>query len=301
MSMFTAKKLRHWSIALLAVLALGAGGGVGWSLAHQKAQKTTAVAPDKSTPPAPKEATEDLNALHPGKNHNRQADRYAYAAQDVLRQMQGQAHPIHDKVVFLTFDDGPDAHNTPKILDILKQANVPATFFEVGRFVTPETTAILKRQIAEGHAIGSHSFSHNYASLYPNGTADAEQITSDYQASLAAFQQALGTDFQTKVFRYPGGRMSWQGIAAPDESLAKLNVYAIDWNAAVGDALPSDQQPQSVQEMIAFNEKSLGFFPDCGVRVVLMHDSEGHELTTEALSGVIQFYQEHGYHFGVLE
>nr|WP_244310763.1 polysaccharide deacetylase family protein [Paenibacillus ottowii] len=68
------------------------------------------------------------------------------------------------KVVYLSFDDGPSITVTPKILDILKEENVKATFFLVGKAVEENevTKKITKRLIREGHAIGNHTYSHDY-------------------------------------------------------------------------------------------------------------------------------------------
>ena len=64
-----------------------------------------------------------------------------------------------EKVIALTFDDGPDEDFTPQVLDILKKYNVKATFFVVGEKVewNPE---IVKREYEEGHEIGNHTFTH---------------------------------------------------------------------------------------------------------------------------------------------
>ena len=65
-----------------------------------------------------------------------------------------------DKVIYLTFDDGPGGQTTEKVLDILKEENVPATFFLIGdQFEGQEE--VLKRIAEEGHSLGLHSMSHD--------------------------------------------------------------------------------------------------------------------------------------------
>src|SRR5262249_40033575 len=59
----------------------------------------------------------------------------------------------------LTFDDGPDPDWTPKILDALKQANAPGTFFVIG-LNAEQYPGLIKREIEEGHEIGNHTFTH---------------------------------------------------------------------------------------------------------------------------------------------
>lgn len=86
-----------------------------------------------------------------------------------------------EKVVALTFDDGPDEDFTPQILDILKKHDVKATFFVVGEKVGyyPQ---IVKREIAEGHEIGNHTFTHinvskrGYDEIYNEVTKTQEII-----------------------------------------------------------------------------------------------------------------------------
>ncbi len=70
-----------------------------------------------------------------------------------------------DKICYLTFDDGPNPAITPKVLDILKEENVKASFFVIGKLVDnhPE---IVKRAYDEGHYIANHSYSHNNSILY---------------------------------------------------------------------------------------------------------------------------------------
>jgi len=67
--------------------------------------------------------------------------------------------PTSQKLIALTFDDGPHGTNTPRLLDILKKRNVKATFYVVGTN-SKRYPAILRRMIAEGHEIGNHTMSH---------------------------------------------------------------------------------------------------------------------------------------------
>src|SRR5262249_57993751 len=64
-----------------------------------------------------------------------------------------------DKTLALPFDDGPDPRYTAQILDILKQRQVPATFFVVGMRAEPQA-GLLQRMYAEGHEIGNHTYAH---------------------------------------------------------------------------------------------------------------------------------------------
>ncbi|MCE9542461.1 MAG: polysaccharide deacetylase family protein, partial [Verrucomicrobia bacterium] len=69
------------------------------------------------------------------------------------------AVPVDSPVIAMTFDDGPSAALTPRLLDILKQRNIKATFFVLGQLVQ-EHPEIVARAIAEGHEIANHSWDH---------------------------------------------------------------------------------------------------------------------------------------------
>jgi len=104
------------------------------------------------------------------------------------------------KLIALTFDDGPHPQHTPALLDILKQYNVKATFFTVGKNVDryPEIAA---RIIAEGHEIGNHSYSHGDLSKM----SDSE-IRTELDRSKDAIRRATGVE--PKIMRPPYGGLA---------------------------------------------------------------------------------------------
>src|SRR5262245_21234818 len=69
--------------------------------------------------------------------------------------------------IYLTFDDGPNPTTTPALLDVLAREEVHATFFLIDRHITDETAPIVRRILAEGHAIGLHSPTRKYMLLSP--------------------------------------------------------------------------------------------------------------------------------------
>src|SRR5207248_5625963 len=79
----------------------------------------------------------------------------------------------HPGLIALTFDDGPDPVWTPRILDILKQENVPATFFIIGEYgqASPD---LLRRIVNEGHDIGNHTYTHPNLGESSGGITDLE-------------------------------------------------------------------------------------------------------------------------------
>ena len=241
-------------------------------------------------------------AAQVGQNHIAEANQYAYPVAQVKQEMDAPyTSPIKEKVVFLTFDDGPNTVNSPKVLDILSQAGVHGTFFVVGKQVSPETAPVLKAEYDAGHAIGLHSMTHDYSLLYPSRVGATAVIENEAKSAQAVVQQVLGSDFRSHIWRYPGGHFSWKGLAAADAALSRLGLDWIDWDAAVGDALSPAQEPKTEDAMLQYHLRSLNVYPASNVRVVLMHDALGKELTVKTLPRIIQYYRDNGYKFGVLE
>ena len=244
---------------------------------------------------------EDKTQLKKGSNHSIEASDYAYDVTAVNNTIRGKSDDVKGKVVFLTFDDGIDPTLTPQVMDILKEYGVHATFFHIGYTITPENGDILKRQITEGHAIANHSLSHNFNLLYPGRVPNQSQIVSEVNQTMANFQAILGKDFKTRIFRYPGGHMSWQGLESTDHALAKEDIQWIDWNMLCGDAEPLSVRPTTSESMMAYMDGSQKYFPETTVKVVLMHDTAGKELTVQTLPQIIEYFKNQGYTFGVLE
>ena len=123
-----------------------------------------------------------------------------------------------EKVVYLTFDDGPDAEQTPQVLDVLKRNNATATFFCIGSRIAGNE-ALLKRMADEGHQIGIHSFSHaNGFPLFGRG-----RMLADIRQCQQAIEQATGAT--TTLFRPPFG------VTNPTigKAVKSLNLKTIGW------------------------------------------------------------------------
>lgn len=234
------------------------------------------------------------------KNHNMAADAYSYKTADVKAAIDTSTPIADKKLAFLTFDDGPNTTITTQILDLLKSAQVPATFFIPGAYVNDETAEVLKREYAEGHAIAAHSFSHDYGVLYPGRSANATAITQEALAAQARFQKYLPEGFSTAVWRYPGGKMSWANTAASDEALREVGMEWIDWNVMTGDAEPKHRRPDTADGLVAYLENDIAKKGSPSTIVVLMHDATTKQLTVDALPRVIEFLKAQGYEFGIL-
>jgi peptidoglycan/xylan/chitin deacetylase (PgdA/CDA1 family) len=136
----------------------------------------------------------------------------------------GHAQPPEAARVYLSFDDGPDERWTPRILDLLAQANVPATFFVVGRRALGQP-ALVRRIAAHGHALGNHTFSHRHPWTMAAPTARKE--VRDGAAMIADLTGAA-----PKFFRPPHGRLRRCMIEEAERGGQKLVLWdlsAVDW------------------------------------------------------------------------
>ncbi len=189
------------------------------------------------------------------------------------------------KTAYLTFDDGPDDINTPAILDILQKEEIKATFYVTGRSVQacPE---IAKRIFEEGHALGNHSYDHDYDRLY----ASVENYMTEMEETDEVLHGLLGV--RPLITRAPGGRMGHFSPAY--EAAVEAAGYAEhDWNVSSADTAPNHPVAQDFMDNIEgqANMESA---------IILMHCSAGHEETVRALPGIIRILRDKGYEFGVI-
>lgn len=240
--------------------------------------------------------------LAPNSNHLTSADSYAYDASEIHDIItHKKEYTGNKKVVFLTFDDGPNLTITPQILDTLKAENAHATFFVIGKLVTPKHYDMLRREINEGNAIGLHSYSHNYDYLYPGRIGNADRIVEEAKKVQGNLQNCFGPQFHSGVWRYPGGHMSWKNLDPADDGLKSLGIQWMDWNCLVGDAEVKAVRPTTVQGEVDYVDKSLNKNKNKDIAVVLCHDAENKQLTADSLRSVIKYFRENGYEFGILK
>ena len=233
-------------------------------------------------------------------NHNETADQWAYKTEEIREQMKGSIDENKPKTVFLTFDDGPSTNITPRILKILSDHNVYATFFLVGNRITPETQNIIKQEYDNGNGIAVHSFTHDYKVLYPNRVPDSQAILREAIQTRNLLKDFLGTNFDTQVWRYPGGTISWKNLDENEILMKENGFHWIDWNAATGDGVGA-KGPKTVEDTVNYHAMSISLYPKSNVEVILMHDSSDKELTVQSLPSIINYYKERGYQFGILD
>ena len=181
------------------------------------------------------------------------------------------------KVVYLTFDDGP-SHNTERILDILDEYNVKATFFTIGN-EAEEFVDVYKRIIEDGHSLGMHSYSHKYSEIYKS----VEAFDADFNKVSGYIESVTGA--APKLYRFPGGSSNLVS-AIPMENfiryLNEKNVTYFDWNVSAQDAEGKELPVETMLDNIFkdINKKDI-----C---VVLMHDSDDLGTTVDMLPELLK-------------
>lgn len=181
------------------------------------------------------------------------------------------------KPIALTFDDGPWPNTTSQVLNVLKKYNIKATFFVVGKQVQ-KYPQLAKQIVASGHAIGNHSWSHQYHQ-YSSAAASSEI---DRTAELVL----KFTGIKTTLFRPPAGILT-NGLAA----YAHQKKYAvIMWSDDSRDWQHPHTAPQGVVNTVLKEAKPGG--------IILLHDGGGDRSTTiQALPQIITQLKKSGYNF----
>src|SRR5215813_1089383 len=188
-----------------------------------------------------------------------------------------------ERKVALTFDDGPDPRFTPAILDVLRAKHAPATFFVIGTNGRAHPD-LLRREVAEGHEIGNHSFTHPYLSK-TSGTQLRLEVTATERVIESAVQR------QTLLFRPPYAEFDDPKTPEAIEHLWTVNHMGY---LVVGDRLDTDDWRLPGAEAIVHAAVQAA---DRGEgHVVLMHDSGGdRSQTVEALPHLIDALRARGY------
>lgn len=191
-----------------------------------------------------------------------------------------------DRTVYLTFDDGP-TRNTGKILDILDEYGVKATFFVMN---SGSYNYYMKEIVDRGHQIALHTYTHQYT-IY--------QSVDTYYDDLNKISELVKkeTGVETKLIRFPGGSSNTvskkycKGIMTTlTKDVVAKGYYYYDWNCTNNDAGGAN----TVEEQLKYAKR----YPKGAKEiVVLMHDKS---TTANALPSIIEYYQSQGMKFGVI-
>ncbi len=179
-----------------------------------------------------------------------------------------------EKVIALTFDDGPWPKTTEQILDILKENNIKATFFWVGQALKNHKE-IGKKVAADGHVVANHTWNHRYHKHSHSAAAKEIEDTADL------IEELIGVN--TTIFRPPGG-VEDNGLVDYAFSRDYVNIM---WSS---DSRDWKSSASSIKSSVLGSIKP--------GRIVLLHDGGGNRSeTVKALPDIISQLKEKGYRF----
>jgi peptidoglycan/xylan/chitin deacetylase (PgdA/CDA1 family) len=201
------------------------------------------------------------------------------AMPQVGRKQFPQTLPLSPKEVVLTFDDGPWPGTTARVLDALRRECVKATFFLIGRNAAANG-ALARRELAEGHTVAHHSFSHPLLDRIPFAAAQAE-----IDRGIAAVESALyghaGLKPATPFFRFPG----FESSPALLDELARRHIAVFG-----ADLWASDWNPMTPQQELGL---VLSRLDATGGGIILFHDTKVQ--TAAMIPAFLQALHTRGY------
>lgn len=180
----------------------------------------------------------------------------------------------HEKELYLTFDDGPNADVTPWVIETLAKYNAKATFFCIGENVM-NNQDIYGRVIDEGHSVGNHSFSHLKGWITSN---------KDYIDDVKKASEFIDSD----LFRPPYGKIK------PSQSFElKKDYYIIMWDVLTRDYDEDVNPEKCLQYVINHSE---------GGSIILFHDTlKAIKNLRFVLPRVLEHYSENGFTFKAID
>ena len=205
------------------------------------------------------------------------------AGKDQLRQYQAAyIGDVGEKVLYLTFDAGYENGCTAKILDTLKEKQVPAAFFLVGNYIQ-RSPDLVRRMVAEGHTVGNHTMHHYDMSRLSDKAAFSKELT-DLET---LYKETVGQELP-KYYRPPQGIYSEENLKMAQE----LGYQTVFWSLAYVD-WNNDAQPTKETAFAKLLPRTHNG------AVVLLHSTS--KTNAEILGELIDKWKAMGYRFGTLE
>lgn len=213
---------------------------------------------------------------------------YAFRRVNVIT----DANAINNKI-YLTFDDGPSGNVTERVLDVLKENNIKATFFIID--YSADKLPLIRRMIDEGHTIGIHGYSHDYKVIYESDDA--------FISNINTLRDKLKSDtgYTATVMRFPGGSSNVVSKRYNKGIMTRLVKRVtdegwryFDWNIDSTDA-EGTKTAEEIFSTVTCNLKKNRS------NMVLMHDSEIKPTTADALQSIIDYGRDNGYMFCAID
>ncbi len=194
---------------------------------------------------------------------------------------------LADHEVVLTFDDGPAAGATDKVLDALAEECVKATFFLIGRNAEA-LPGLVRREVAEGHTVAHHTFSHPAATMRRlSETAAKDDIDKGFAADDKAAYGSAGSEPRVKFFRFPG----FADTPALDAWLASRNIGIFGADVWASDWLPMSSKTELALVLSRLEQTKGG--------ILLMHDIKAQ--TAAMLPDLLHELKQRGFHIVHIE
>ena len=187
----------------------------------------------------------------------------------------------NEKILYLTFDAGYENGNIERILDILKEENVPAAFFLLDNIILKNTDLVL-RMANEGHLVCNHTKNHKDLSC-----ATEAEITKNLLALEKIYEEKCGRQM-SKYFRFPEGNYSMESLSI----IQKLGYKTIFWSFAYAD-WDNNCQPVASKAMRKILDNTHNG------AVILLHPTS--KTNADILSSLIEEWRKMGYDFGTLD
>lgn len=206
-----------------------------------------------------------------------------------LKEKIGSLTQNDEKIAYLTFDDGPTLRATPKVLDILKEEDIKATFFVIGKYVAKHPE-LVKRAYDEGHYIANHGYDHSNKKLYES----SESFIKEIKDTDLEIGKTIGIDnYCSHIFRFPNGYMSPNNKSQKKKCaklLQDMNYTYVDWNCLNNDSVKKYSKAQLLNNLKKSSKNK-------GTLVILMHDTSDVSDTPSVLKDSIDYLKEEGYTF----
>ena len=185
---------------------------------------------------------------------------------------------INEKVIYLTFDDGPHPVATLFVLNTLKKYNAKATFFCIGKNVK-EYQEIYKKVIEAGHSVGNHTYNHL------NGWKTSKEIYLDDVIKAAGIIDSF-------LFRPPYGRITKEQAKQIKKAVNDPKAKIIMWSVLSGDFDSSNTKENCLDNVVKHVRPG---------SIIVFHDSEkAFPLMSHTLEGSLKYFSENGYRFEAL-
>ena len=184
-----------------------------------------------------------------------------------------------EKYAYITFDDGLDNKITPKVLDVLKENDIKATFFIIGNTIK-KNSDLLNRIVEEGHSIGNHTYSHKKEILYTS----ISNFKKELEETASYIYEVTGQ--QVKLFRPPYG----SSVIKKKEYVEALSNYkVVMWNIDSMDSRTKNITSQQIADNVISSLKNKKN------AIILFHIGKSKENTLKALPDVIKYLKDNDF------